>query len=308
MIFKKPNFWDKKEFTLLSIFLLPFTLFISISNWINFFFLKEKFKIKSICVGNIYVGGTGKTPLSIEIYEILKKIKYHPVLIKKKSTSYLDEIKLLETKGNFISLKSRKQSIKLAVTKNFKTAIIDDGLQDRSLNYDLKIVCFDKKNLAGNEKLIPAGPLREKLDSLKKYDIIFFNGLGKINPRFISKIKKINKKIKIFETYPAIISKVNKKEKYLIFSGIGNPLMFKNLLINNNFKIKKTLEYPDHYNYTSKDINNIFRVAKKNNLKILTTEKDYFRLNKEFRKSINIIKIKLMIKNKKKFIQEIKKI
>ena len=72
------------------------------------------------------------------------KIKYHPVLIKKRGASYLDEIKLLETKGNFISLNEETIN-KLAVTKNFKTVIIDDGLQDKSLNYDLKIVCFDKK-------------------------------------------------------------------------------------------------------------------------------------------------------------------
>ena len=67
-------------------------------------------------------------------------------------------------------------------SKKFKRLIIDDGLQDKSINYDLKIVCFNKKNFIGNGRLIPAGPLREKLNSLKKkcYSIVIKNFLVKI--------------------------------------------------------------------------------------------------------------------------------
>ena len=63
---------------------MPFTMIIGFSNLINSLYYKKKLKIKTICVGNIYVGGTGKTPISIEIYKILKKFKIKSVFIKKK--------------------------------------------------------------------------------------------------------------------------------------------------------------------------------------------------------------------------------
>ena len=308
MLLNKPKFWDYKKSNLLSILLMPFTMIIGISNLINFLCYKKKLKIKTICVGNIYVGGTGKTPISIEIYKILKKSKIKSVFIKKKRLSHSDEIKLLSKIGPIISLKSRVKSIEDAQRKKFKCAIFDDGLQDKLLNYDFKIVCFDKKNFIGNGKLIPAGPLRESLNSLKKYDIIFFNGLEKLEKNIISKVKKINNKLKIFETYPIIINKdkIKKQKKYLIFSGIGNPNSFKKLLERENFKITKSITFPDHFNFSDLDISTIKDQAKLLNSKILTTEKDYLRIKKKNRKGINFVKIRLKIYKEKKLIKLLK--
>ena len=109
-------------------------MIIGISNLINFLYTKKKFKIKTICVGNIYVGGTGKTPISIEIYKILKKLNIKSVFIKKNRFSHRDEIKLLSKIGPIISFKSRVKSAEDAQRKKFKFAIFDDGLQDKSLN------------------------------------------------------------------------------------------------------------------------------------------------------------------------------
>ncbi len=308
MLLNKPKFWDYKKSNLLSILLMPFSMIIGISNLINFLYTKKKLKIKTICVGNIYVGGTGKTPISIEIYKILKKLKIRSVFIKKKRFSHRDEIKLLSKIGPIISFKSRVKSAEDAQRKKFKFAIFDDGLQDKSLNYDFKIVCFDKKNFVGNGNLIPAGPLRESLDSLKKYDIIFFNGFGKIEKNILSKIKKINNKLEIFETYPVIINKkkLKKKKNYLIFSGIGNPNSFKELLKRENFKISKFITYPDHYNFSNLDISTIKNQAKFLKSKILTTEKDYLRIKKKNRTGINFVKIRSKINKEKKLIKLLK--
>ena len=69
----------------------------------------------------------------------------------------------------------------MQLKKKQKIAIFDDGLQDKKLDYDLKFVCFDSENWIGNGKLIPAGPLREDISSLRKYDAVFLkdNDLNK---------------------------------------------------------------------------------------------------------------------------------
>ena len=186
--------------------------------------------------------------------------------------------------------------------------IFDDGLQDLSINYDLTFVCFNNLTWIGNGFLIPAGPLREKLKSLKKYDAVFLNGNGENTSKLKVIIRKFNKKIKIFETLykPKNIEKFKKKEKYLVFSGIGNPGSFKKTLVNNNFNIIKEVIFPDHYQYRSHDINNIKKLAKELNAKIITTEKDYVKINSRNNKGINFLEIELFLKKEKELIDFIK--
>ena len=75
MNFKKPEFWDKSELSIWSIILYPFSLlFLIISLGAKFLKIKKKFPIPIVCVGNIYIGGTGKTPLTLELYNILKSM------------------------------------------------------------------------------------------------------------------------------------------------------------------------------------------------------------------------------------------
>ncbi len=149
-----------------------------------------KFKVKTICVGNIYLGGTGKTPLVIKINSILKK-KYKTTIIKKNYVDQKDEQKILKKNGNLLCFKNRDIAIKTAENKNFDIAICDDGLQEKKINYDLSIACFNSTHTIGNGFLIPAGPLRESLFEIRNYDAVFLNGEKK-NIKFQNKIKKIN--------------------------------------------------------------------------------------------------------------------
>ncbi len=304
----KPKFWDLKELNILAFLLLPFTFILIINNFILNLKKKKKFKkIKSICVGNIYVGGTGKTPTSIKIYNILKK-NYKVVIGKKFYKDQLDEITLLKKYSKVISLSERIDIIKKAKKNKNQIIIFDDGLQDRKLTYDLKIVCFDSENLIGNGNLLPSGPLREKIKSLKKYDCVILKNDTSIPKNFIKKIIKINKNLKIFYTFTSIenLKKFNRSNKYLIFSGIGNPVSFKNILKNKNFNIVKEVVYPDHHIYKQKDIKYIKNQAKKFRANIITTEKDYIKLSKTNKKKINFIKTKINIRNEKSFIKYLK--
>tara|TARA_Y200000002_G_scaffold367109_1_gene358796 strand:- start:124 stop:432 length:309 start_codon:yes stop_codon:yes gene_type:complete len=91
------------------------------------------------------------------------------------------------------------------------------------------------------------------------------------------------------------------KKKYLYFCGIGNPEEFENTLKKNRFNIANKFIFPDHYNFKNRDINKIKKIALKNKLEIITTEKDYRRLNTRNKKNINYLKIELKVKNLKKF-------
>ena len=297
----KPKFWDLNHLTYQSILLYPFTFIIDIRDLITFYIKPKNYKnIKTICVGNIYLGGTGKTPLVDFLAKNLKR-KFKTAIIKKKYLNHLDEKKLLE-KGNKVFFnKDRRVSLMKAIKEKFQLVVFDDGLQDKKIEYNLKIVCFNSTSLAGNQLRIPAGPLREKLNSLKKYDAIFINGKV-MNKKFLNQIKKINPKIFIFNgEYICSNSYKYKKNRYLIFSGIGNPISFKNTLSKYNIKFKSSLVYPDHYNYSELDIRKIKKIAKDNNLKILTTEKDFYRIPTKQRKNINYLKVNLKINKKKEF-------
>ena len=181
--------------------------------------------------------------------------------------------------------------------------IFDDGLQEKKINYDLKIVCFNSLKLDGNGLVIPAGPLRERLNSIKNYDVVLINGdLNKESKNFINKVKMINPYIKIFtgKYVPKNHSKF-KKKKFIIFSGIGNPHTFSDTLKSLKIKFYGYEKFPDHYDYKEVDLQRLKSLAKLKNCELLTTEKDYFRIKKSFRKNINFLKVELLVDQEKQF-------
>ena len=293
----KPKFWEIKNY--ISFLLYPLSSITYLINIIKKFSIKKKYKIKTICIGNIFVGGTGKTSLAIEINELLKK-EFKTVFIKKNYKNQLDEINLLNKKGKIISSSDREDALSAASKKKYQVAILDDGLQQKNIDYNIKIVCFNSEYAVGNGYMLPAGPLRENLDALKNYDLIFLNGERK-NKKFLTKLKSINKNLKIFEGKykPLNLKKFNLKKKYLMFCGIGNPHEFENTLIKYKFNICKKIIFPDHHKFKNLDLKKLKDKAKKENLILVTTEKDFFRLNETQRKNIKFLKIKLEIKDKK---------
>ena len=308
MKLKKPKFWDYKKKSFLSYLMQPLTLPVLLNN----FFLDNKNKklsknIKSICIGNIYIGGTGKTPLVSKLFNLLNKKIKNIVVAKKFYPNQIDEIKLLEKKTNLIHSKSRIDLIDDAIKKNNQVIIFDDGLQDKKLDYNLKFVCFDAMTWIGNGQIIPAGPLRENLNSLKKYHAIFLNNFDENIKEIHDKLLSINPKLKIFKSKYFIknIDQLDKNAKYLIFSGIGNPQNFKKTLENSNFKVVNEIKFPDHYNYLKSDLEIIIDTAIKNNLKILTTEKDYVKIPNNFKSKIGYVEIDLDLFNENEIINYI---
>jgi len=310
MKLKKPKFWDYQSPNFLSYILLPLTFPVIINNFLlnlkkN---IKENHKPKKICIGNIYVGGTAKTPLTIKIYQILNNLNIKTATIKKFYKNHYDEQKMLSEKTILYCEKTRIAALNKAIKDKVNVVIFDDGLQDKSINYDLRIVCFNNIKWIGNSFLIPAGPLREKINSISKYDLAFLNGNEKDNSNLKLLLKKYNANIEVFESnYKVLnIKQFNINEKYIIFSGIGNPDSFKQTLISNNIKITKEIIFPDHHNYTQKDIDYIRLQARQFNSKILTTEKDYTKIKSYKNGDIKYLEIELDIKNEDKLIDYLK--
>ena len=311
MKIKKPKFWDYNKPNIISYILWPLSLFLQfLSNLKLLIVSKKKFEeIKTICVGNIYVGGTGKTSLSLMIYDILLKNKIKTCFIKKYYSDQKDEQKILENKGKLFNFSKRELSLEKAIKENYDVAIFDDGLQDKSIEYDLSFICFNNLNFIGNGLTMPSGPLRESFKNIKKYKYIFLNGNMENIKDIREKILETNSNAKIFEAnyVPMNIKEFDLNEKYLVFSGIGNHKTFLSMLKNNKMIINKDIEFPDHYNYSENDLKNILKISKDNNLKILTTEKDFFRLNIKLNE-IKFIKSKLEISNEKDLINILSKL
>ena len=306
MKLKKPKFWNKGKSSILPYILLPLSILLQILNsTIKLISKKKSYQnIKTICVGNIYVGGTGKTSLSMKLYEIFSKKNIKTCFIKKDYSNQKDEQKILENKGKLFKSKKRAQSLQEAIYKDYEIAIFDDGLQDHSINYDLTFVCFNNLNWIGNGFTIPSGPLRESFKTIKDHKNIFVTG-NLTNLESIKKeILKINPQSNILTALyvPLNLNEFDKKEKYLVFSGIGNHQSFVSMLKSNGLNIIKDLEFPDHYNYSDQIIYDITSQAKKLNCKILTTEKDFLRLKGNNSNEIKFIKSELKINNENDFL------
>ena len=302
----KPKFWNKnKNFFIILLFPLSL-IYTCIVKLRKILISKKKFKIPIICVGNIYIGGTGKTPTSIYLAKQFLKDGLNPVIIRKYYSNHHDEYELIKNHfKNFIFNKKRSSALVEAENSMYDVAILDDGFQDYKIKKDLNIICFNSNQLIGNGYVIPSGPLRESLGALKDAHLILIN--GEKNSEFEEKILKINKNLKIFYSYfkPVNIDEF-RNYKLLAIAGIGNPENFFQILENNNLKIFDRIVFPDHYVFSEKEIENIVNKAKKNNLKLIMTEKDFHKIKRFKYDNLSFLKISLEIKDKQNFLETIK--
>jgi len=301
---KIPYFWKSKihPFTLL---LLPFSLIYFLLIKFNKFtsIFNSKLKIKIICVGNLYLGGTGKTPLVKKIYDELKK-KERCCILKKLREKHYDEIKLLNIGEDLFTPKKRIDGLKDAELKGYKTVVIDDGMQDYSFKKDISILCIKSKNGFGNELVLPSGPLREPLKEIKQYKIAVINGIK--NEKINDTLKKYNPQIKIFYSHYEIknIEEFYNK-KFLAFCGIGDNESFFEILKKNNIEVLDTVEFVDHHIFTEKEILKLLDKANNENLKLITTDKNFNSIPEKYKKMIHKTSIELIIDNYNDLLNEI---
>ncbi len=331
MIIKTPKFWfkNRNEINPLLYTLKPFSKIWEVvtklrlvnGSW-------EKMPIPVVCIGNITVGGSGKTPVTMALQLLLKDMGIRACVVsrgyggKNKYPHYVskndtfckvgDEPIILSKKGAVIVSKVKKNGILKAYKDGFDMVLLDDGYQNSKINKDLSLVVVDSEVLFGNEFIFPLGPLREQISSgLSRADAIILVGNNhKINTRKIDSLRTENK-IPILEGFINKKKKStnnNNNKKVLAFSGIAFPDKFFKTLKDMGYTLIKTKVFPDHYPYTLKDMIKLKNYAENYGLKLITTEKDIVRVPKRFHEFIDIIKIEFQFKNSEKIKEMIKKL
>jgi tetraacyldisaccharide 4'-kinase len=327
MYFIKPKFWDEKKNSLLSILLYP----LSIIYYLIFLIKKkisvqQKFNIPIICIGNIYIGGTGKTSAAIEIAKMINQFKKVCFLTKgygrkSKKDIYLNELNmsnqnaedtgdealLLNKFGHVYISNNRSNAINTIIKLGYHAIVFDDGFQDSQIFKNLNILCFDSKNWIGNNNLIPAGPLREPLTSIKDANFIIIK--GEKNQRIEKEIKTINPNVEIIYAENRVENiETLKNKNFIAFTGIGNPHSFFKTLLDNNIKIIKQIIYPDHFQFTKKNYKILSQEAVNNKCNLITTEKDYVRINNQFKEKIYYTRLNTLLIEKGSLEKELKKL
>jgi tetraacyldisaccharide 4'-kinase len=294
---------------------------------------------KLISVGNITLGGTGKTVLVEYIARYLKENGHKVAILtrgykrkdtrhKTQDTSYEemgDEAYMLAEKLSDIPVivdADRIRAAKRAIQDySVDTLILDDGFQQWHIKKDLEIVTIDAQNPFGNKRLIPRGILREPLANLRRADIFILTKTNFSPDKETLKLflKSLNPAARIFESRHEPVSFFDfnhpqesidlaalRGKSVVLFCGIGDPDSFTALISSLDINISTFFKFPDHYNYTAQDIDHITQAAKEKNVDtIITTEKDMVRVfavrTSPYTVRFLALRIKLEIKDEQEF-------
>lgn len=306
MPLKTPQFWHKR-LSMLSILIIPFSWLYRICHKINMMRQGTPYKssIPVICVGNAIAGGSGKTPTVLALLKIIQGqgLAQNPVILTRgykgqqqgaitvdlathTANDVGDEALMLATHSPVIVAKNRAEGARLAEQKDFDLIIMDDGLQNKHLYKNISFLVVDRQIDFGNNRVLPAGPLREPLKTvLDKIDGIICIG------------RAFHSDLPVFEAAIDVTQKPSSSKKYIAFAGLGYPEKFKNTLLDLGIDLVGWHDFADHHDYTNQELEDLYDQALNNDAQLITTEKDYKRLSKDWQEKIDYLPIELKFKD-----------
>lgn len=258
---------------------------------------RDKFQIPIISVGNITWGGTGKTPVVLEIAKYLRE-NYKRVAIVYHGGYHKDEVKLFNrnlSNALVFQGKDRRSLIRRIMERDLADVVIlDDGFQQWGIGKDLELLCLNYREPLGNGFLIPRGNLREEPQSIKRADLILINKATDLDRKeeVYSLVRRYN------ENAPIILSRFSpievrqlldnikvefdklKSLPSAILTAVADPISFRDLLLELEVKLVQEFIYPDHYEYKEEDLYKIKGKVKDGVRAIFFTEKDYVKIER----------------------------
>ncbi|WP_375327060.1 tetraacyldisaccharide 4'-kinase [Candidatus Tisiphia endosymbiont of Nemotelus uliginosus] len=286
-----PRFWQTRN--IIAYLLLPFTLIYLVATYIRKLITTPiRFPCKVICVGNISVGGTGKTQIVSFIAELLKAREIDFIIVTKGYGSNLkkallvtpshtalevgDEAVMLLKYGKVIAAKKVQYLHSFVPKLKPVVMIIDDSFQNPNFYKDFVIMTIDAHRFFGNGFLLPAGPLRQNpKQAIVKSDIIISVSATNVHPDYCT--SNIKDKLFYAQIIPSI--DIDKTKNFFAFSGIGNPDRFFSTLENYGLRLLGYKIFPDHYQYSQEDLEYLAKQAEQYNAYLITTKKDYVKID-----------------------------
>jgi tetraacyldisaccharide 4'-kinase len=281
-----PKFWNYRSTT--STLLLPFSLIYFLISKLRHFYAKPiRLPAKVICVGNVSVGGTGKTQVvkwlatkllnkNIKVAIICKGYKSQTkesLIVQDYHSAHFvgDEAKYLSQTTTAIVAKNIADIVSLVQKIRPDVIILDDFLQNPYITKDASILVIDSDRMFGNNRLIPAGPLRQNFASAMQKATLSIALGSKENHTITGENQEFFAQITCSQ-------KFDLNQKYIAFAGIGNHERFFACLKLSGLDIQKELKFPDHHNYQSQDIDMLRSMAHELQGILITTPKDAIKL------------------------------
>ena len=314
-----PKFWHNSisGFRWIAYFLLPLTVL-----WIlglkvkTFLVVPEKMPIPVVCVGNITLGGNGKTPSTLKIQKLLQKSGYSvhilskgyrgsargPILIDPHIHTFAevgDEPLMMSHYAPTWISKNRRLGIKSAHAAGADIVIMDDGFQNNSIEKDLSIVVVDTFTAFGNELILPAGPLREPIQSgLERADFLITIGTKADKKRFHLNYGKFKLPLSVNASFIPQKENINLvKKKVVAIAGIGHPKKFFASLEKFGAIIVYAKAFPNHQPFHLKALKKLISLSHKERALLITTEKDFVRLPQALRPLFTVFKVEILFED-----------
>lgn len=305
-----PNWWHKENGSLLPKYLSPLgAAYGQIVSARFRYTTPYQCKRPIICVGNFTLGGTGKTPLSIKLMQMLQKDGWNPSFLSRGYGGTLkgpilvdpndlqadevgDEPLLLAAHAPTVIAKNRVEGAWLLEQRQTDLIIMDDGFQNPTLGKTLSLLSVDSTVGFGNGRIFPAGPLRAPLEfQLERADAIIITGPKnlKMTEEFKSKYNFKNP-IVSGEVQPTSETDWVKEKPILAYAGIARPEKLFKSLSQAGGKVIRRQPFPDHYKFKAKDAEDLIKLALKDDLQLITTEKDLIRINADEHHQLRALK------------------